>query len=197
MTPQTFLFYGKSGSGKGTQAKLLIEHLQKIDKVNKVIYIETGARLREFSQEVGLSADLTHKIMEKGGLLPSFIPIWIWTHCFVRQLRGKEHLILDGLSRRLYEAPILDDALKFYERFKPFVLSIETSDKWAHDRLAARGRSDDSKLDIEARLAWYHSNVVPTMNYFKTNSYYNFIEINGEQDIEKVHEEILTKTALK
>ncbi len=196
MKPQTFLFFGKSGCGKGTQAKLLIDALREKDKTNKVIYIETGAKLREFSQEVGLSAQMTAKVMSEGGLLPSFIPIWIWTNYFLRFINGNEHLVLDGLSRRPYEAPILDDALKFYKREKPFVILIDVSNDWSKDHLLKRGRADDSKLDIDARLAWFDTNVMPTVDYFKKSDYYNFLKINGERSIEEVHKEILSKTGL-
>lgn len=196
MIPQTYLFFGKSGSGKGTQAKLLIEELHKKDPENKVMYIETGAKLREFIEEAGLSAELARKIMSEGGLLPSFIPIWIWTNYFVRHLAGHEHLILDGLARRLYEAPVLDDALKFYNRAKPFVISINVSREWATERLMNRGRVDDNKLDIGSRLDWYDTNVSPTIEYFKSNPYYTTLDINGEQTIEDVHKEIMTKIGL-
>lgn len=196
MAPQTFLFFGKSGSGKGTQAKLLIEYLEKADPETQVEYIETGARLREFSKEVGLTANLTKSVMSKGGLLPSFIPIWIWTDFFVRRMDGSEHLVLDGLSRRLYEAPILDDALKFYKREKPFVVIINVSDDWASEHLLKRGRGDDTKLDIKARLDWYHGNVDPVVDYFKKNPYYTVLEVNGEQSIEDVHAEIIKKAGI-
>ncbi len=196
MTPQTFLLFGRSGSGKGTQAKLLIQYLQKKDPKNKVVYIETGAKLREFAQEVGMSAHRVADIMSHGGLLPSFLPIWIWTHLFVRNLTGSEHMILDGLSRRAYEAPILDDALKFYERPKPFVLIIEVARQSAKDHLLKRGRADDKNLDIDARLDWYETNVIPTIDYFKKDPYYTVLTINGEQSIDAVHQEILEKTGL-
>jgi adenylate kinase family enzyme len=119
--PYTFIFFGPSGSGKGTQADLLIKHLHEKDPHTQTVYIETGAKLREFAKEVGLTAELTRRVMSEGGLLPSFIPIWIWTNIFVRNLRGDEHLVLDGLSRRPVEGPILDGALRFYKRESPFV----------------------------------------------------------------------------
>lgn len=194
MQPQTFLFFGRSGCGKGTQAKLLTEYLNKLNPTHKVVYIETGAKLREFSQQVGLSAELTAKVMAEGGLLPSFIPIWIWTNFFVRYFSGDEHLVLDGLSRRQYEAPILGDALKFYGRKKPFVVVINVSREWSKERLLNRGRADDNKLDIDARLAWYDTNVMPTIDYFRQNNdYYTMLDINGEQPIEKVHADLVAR----
>jgi adenylate kinase family enzyme len=196
MTPHTFLLFGRSGSGKGTQAQLIKDYLLKKEPQTQVEYIETGAKLREFIQEVGLTAEMTKKIMSEGGLLPSFIPIWIWTNYFVRYMDGSEHLILDGLARRQYEAPVLDDALKFYKRDKPFIIVINTSREWSKERLLGRGRSDDNKKDIDSRLDWYEANVMPTIDYFRKNEYYATIDINGEQTIEQVHQEILQKTGI-
>lgn len=193
MTPQTILLFGKSGSGKGSQAKLLIEYFKKNDPKRQVEYIETGSKLREFAQEVGLTAEMTRKVMAEGGLLPSFIPIWIWTTYFVRYLDGSEHLILDGLSRREYEAPILDDALRFYKREKPFVVVLNVSDAWAKEHLLARARADDQGRDIDSRLAWYQTNVEPTIEYFRKSQYYTTLDINGEQSIEKVYADIISQ----
>jgi adenylate kinase family enzyme len=196
MTPHTFLLFGKSGCGKGTQAKLLQDYLHAKDPNRQVEYIETGARLREFSNEVGHTAHMVKDVMTTGGLIPSFVPIWIWTNYFIRYFDGNEHLILDGLSRRAHEATVLDEALKFYKREKPFVIIINVSDAWASQHLLSRGRGDDNNLDIQARLDWYKTNVEPTIEYFKNNEYYNVLEINGEQAIEAVHKEIVEKAGL-
>jgi adenylate kinase len=106
-------------------------------------------------------------------------------------------MILDGLSRRADEAPILDSAMKFYKRPTPAVISIELSRESAKNRLLGRKRADDTNLDIEKRLNWYDTNVVPAINYFKNNPYYKFVPINGEQTIEEVHKEILEKVGLQ
>jgi adenylate kinase family enzyme len=134
--------------------------------------------------------------MDEGGLLPEFLPIWIWTEYLVKHFSGEEHMVLDGLARRAHEAPILDSALRFYQREKPFVILINVSKKWAIERLLGRGRSDDNVSDIEKRVNWYYENVLPSVEYFKTNDFYNFIEINGEQEIEDVFKEIILKTGI-
>jgi adenylate kinase len=191
MDSKTFIFFGRSGCGKGTQAQLLIKHLEAKNAADRVVYIETGATLREFIKEVGLTQELTAKIMADGGLLPSFLPIWIWTNTFIRNLNGKEHLILDGLSRRAYEAPILNDALKFYGRKSPTVIVLNISKELSKQRLLSRGRTDDKSNDIDSRLAWYDTNVMPTIEFFRQNNYYKVVDINGEQGIEKVAADIV------
>ncbi|MFZ2521903.1 MAG: nucleoside monophosphate kinase [Minisyncoccia bacterium] len=196
MPLQTIIFFGPSGSGKGTQAKLLIEKIKESD-MREVLYVETGQRFRDFSSEASFTALKTKEIMKSGGLLPEFLPIWIWTEYFIRHISGDEHLILDGLSRRVHEAPILDSAMKFYGRENPSVVSLEVSRAWAKDRMINRGRVDDNIKDIEKRIDWYFENVLPAMEFFKNNSYYNFISINGEQSIENVHKEITSALDLK
>ncbi len=196
MTPQTFIFFGPSGSGKGTQARLLIDFLEKNNPERRTIYIETGRRFRDFITEASYTAKKTKEIIEVGGLLPEFLPIWIWSEYLIKHISGDEHLVLDGLSRRAHEAPILNSAMKFYERQKPFVISINVSRKWAEEKLLSRERGDDKIEQIEKRLDWFDKNVKPAMDYFKDNEFYTFISINGEQSVEEVHKEIMDKCGL-
>ncbi len=189
---QTFIFFGRSGSGKGTQAEMLRKYMQEKKGVEP-IYIETGQKFRNFIDQSNYSAELTKEVMSAGGLLPDFLPIWIWTTDLVNKFDGKRDLILDGLCRRPDEAPVLDSAVKFYKLGKPIVLYVKTSDEWSFARMKERGRKDDSDEYIKSRLKWFDWNVVPAMAYFYDNKDYNFFEINGEQSIEDVHKEIIAK----
>ena len=196
MQPQTFIFFGLSGSGKGTQAKLLIEELNKKDPEKKVLYLETGERLREFIKTESFTSSLTKKVIDAGDLMPEFMPIWIWAGFLVENLTGNEHIVFDGLSRRADEAPVLDSAIRFYKRENPIVISLDVSLEWTTKHLLSRGRKDDDEEGIKKRLDWYEKNVLPAIEYFKNHPYYKFVSINGEQSIEAVHQEILEKIGL-
>jgi adenylate kinase len=196
MTPKTFIFFGPSGAGKGTQARILIDHLQSVDPERKTLYIETGRRFREFMTEASFTAMKTKELIDSGGLLPEFLPIWLWSEYFVRHVSGDEHMILDGLSRRAHEAPILNSAMKFYNREKPYVIMIEVSREWAREKLLARERGDDKLEQIEKRLDWFENNVLSAVEYFKNNEFYNFITVNGEQSIVEVNKELMSKLGL-
>jgi len=196
MQPQTFIFFGPSGSGKGTQAELLQEELKKKDPERKILYIETGQKFRELAQGDSLTANEIKKVLKEGGLMPVFLPIWIWTGYLMDNLTGDEHIFFDGVSRRLVEANVLDSALKFYERKNLTVVSIECSDEWAIKLMKGRGRADDMEEEIKKRLAWYKENTAPAIEYFKNDPDYKFISINGEQTIEEVHKEIMEKVGL-
>ena len=40
-------------------------------------------------------------------------------------------------------------------------------------------------------MKWYESDVLPAVDFFRKNESYNFLEIKGEQTIEKVNEDII------
>ncbi len=196
MTPQTFILFGPSGSGKGTQANLLIDYLKEKDPEKNVFYMETGQKVRELSKHDSLTGKLTKEVIESGGLMPEFVPVYLWSQFLIENVAGNEHLVFDGLCRRQDEPPVFDSAMKFYKRELPFIISINVSDNWATEKLLGRGRGDDNEEDIRNRLIWYKDHVLSAINFFKDNPYYKFIEINGEQSIEEVHQEILGKIGL-
>ncbi len=185
--PYTILLFGSSGSGKGTQAKLLMERIEA-QGANKVLHVETGELFRDFiDNSRSYTSKLTAITLKSGGLLPVFLPVWVWTNYFMEHYTGSEHLILDGLARRFYEAPAVDSALRFYKREDVHVLYLKTSYGWSSERLMSRGRGDDSPEQIKHRLDWFYENTIPAVNYFKNHASYTFHEINGEQSVEDVH----------
>lgn len=195
---RTFILFGLSGAGKGTQAKLLTEYLAKNDSERETIYLSTGELFRTFIKSESYTSAKVKSILDEGGLLPEFLPIWIWTDFFNKNIKtNTEHLVLDGIARKKNEAPVLDGALSFYGRTTPDIILINVSHELATRRLKERGRYDDNNEDISARLNWYETNVVPSINYFRENKRYNIHDINGEQSVEDVHKDILKQTHLE
>jgi adenylate kinase family enzyme len=193
MEKQTFIFMGRSGCGKGTQADLLQEFLKKNDSEREILYIETGKRFRSFISQDSYSSQISRSMMEKGVLQPEFLAIYTWTGALIEGMKEDEHLIIDGTPRKLHEAEVLDTALQFYKRGKPHFIFMNVSREWSEERLKNRGRGDDAVELIQKRSDWYDTDVVPAINYFRDNSNFHFLDINGEQTIEEVHQEILIK----
>lgn len=189
MKSQAFLFLGRSGCGKGTQAKLLADFLKSQNK--DIIYVETGSQFREFVKSSNYSGELAGNILKEGHLIPVFLPIWIWGGIFVNKFTGKEDLVLDGLCRRKEESIALESAFDFYNINKPNIILINVSKEWSHARMMERSRADDTPEKIQNRLDWYDKDVVPSIEYFKGKDKFNFVDINGEQTIEKVHDDII------
>jgi adenylate kinase len=196
MSPHTFVFIGRSGCGKGTQAKLLIEELGQKDAEHPVYYLETGKRFRDFIAQEGYTNDLARVTMNAGRRQPDFLAIWMWSHHFVEDLKGTEHLVIDGTPRSLQEAQVLDNAFTFYNRAPVTIIHLNVSRGWSEKHLLARGRTDDSKDDIKARLDWYEKDVEPAVEFFRKHDRFHFIEVNGEQPIEVVQQEIINTIGL-
>jgi len=78
------------------------------------------------------------------------------------------------------------------------IIYVNVSDAWSIARLEGRGRADDKSLaEVKKRLAWFNTDVVPALDFYKNNPDYQYLDINGEQTIEQVQAEILTKLGFK
>ncbi|MBI4156006.1 MAG: nucleoside monophosphate kinase [Candidatus Zambryskibacteria bacterium] len=193
MKPQTFIFIGRSGCGKGTQAELLKKLILEKDPQSKIFYLETGASFRQFVTGEKYSNKLANEIYKKGDRQPDFLAVHMWSHVLIADFKGTEHAFFDGICRSLPEAMVFTTALEFYNR-KATIIYINVSREWSEARLLARGRDDDkSREEIKKRLDWFDRDSYPAVEYFKSNDRYDVLDINGEQTIEKVHREIVTK----
>ncbi len=190
---------GRAGCGKGTQSKLLRDFITAHDdEKRKVFYLETGARFREFIKGDSFSSKLAGEVNKTGMPQPAFLAVWNWAHLMVEQLTGEEHVFVDGTPRSYQEALVFDSAVTFYGRNKPVIIYIDVSKDWSKGLLAKRaqieGRVDDQQIEqIEKRLSWFDTDVVPAIDYFRVNGRYKYIHINGEQAIEKVHADIIAE----
>ncbi|HZS43327.1 MAG TPA: nucleoside monophosphate kinase [Candidatus Paceibacterota bacterium] len=195
MIPQTFIFIGRSGCGKGTQSDLLHKYINANDKDEHLIfYLETGARFREFMEKENFSSKLAKDISLKGDRQPDFLAVWMWSNILLENFTDSEHLIVDGAPRSLPEARVFDSAIKFYRRKNTTVIYLNVDRKWSETHLQRRGRADDINVnEVKRRLDWFEKDVVPAVEYFKENKDYRFFEVNGEQTPEKVHYDIIQK----
>lgn len=184
--PLNFILLGRSGCGKGTQAQLLAERFSNIKIVS------TGDLMRDLTKQNTDVGQRVKEILQKGGLPYDDLATALWMYKISYLIKNKEGIICDGFPRRLNEAKNLDKFLKWIERKeRTKVLLLDISEKEAYTRLKKRAREDDADLEIRNRLGWYQERTVPVIDYYKKGG--RLIRINGEQTIEAIHQEILTK----
>jgi len=188
--PLAFIFYGRSGSGKGTQARLLKEYLES-HTGRQVLYVETGNGFRDLAMKDRLTSRLVKQVMTEGGLMPEFLPIWVWANALVKKFTGEEHLILDGLARRVDEVPILDSALRFFGFGQPYIVYLNVPRERAFAMLKGRGRPDDTEASINERLDWFEQNVQFALERLSSMPNYRLLDVDGTKSIEEVHKEIV------
>ena len=196
MVPQTFIFAGPSGSGKGTQVDLLKQYLQK--KTPKIPQFSsyTGDGFRALMQGSTLASKLAKEIQEAGGLQPEFLAVYLWADNLIKNVTGKEHLFIDGSPRKIAESMVLDSALQFFRRSPVHLILVNVSSAESKRRLLLRARHDDGDEKIDRRLSWYATEVVPAVNYLKDRVGYIFHDINGEQTPAEVHQAVVKALGL-
>jgi adenylate kinase family enzyme len=108
------------------------------------------------------------EICKTGNRQPDFIALWKWSHLLVERVTAEEHVIFDGTPRSLHEAQILDTAITFYNRQRPHVLYFNVSRETSEARMIARRWMDNiNPEEIERRLNWFETDVIPAMEYFR------------------------------
>lgn len=196
MEPVTVAFFGISGSGKGTQCVLLEDYLREKDPSRPVVRPEMGDLLRRFMQSGTVLAKHIAEIVNSGGLVPSFVPIYLLTGVLNEHFDGSQHVILDGVSRRPDQSRAVHDMMKLWERKNLQAIVLKLSKETAKARLIARGRADDATDEaLKSRFEWYEEHVVPSIEELRKLGW-TVHDVDGESDVETVHKRILTTLKL-
>ena len=194
MQPFTVLFFGSQGAGKGTQVKMLIDHLKsKSDR--GVIHIDMGAELRAMISEGGHTGPLVQAVLNAGNRMPDFMPTYLQTKKIVEHFTGTEHIVADGLARGPDQTRAFDDMMQFYGRGDYKIIQLTLSEDSSVKRLLARGRVDDTEEAIRSRLAWTQTDMVPQLDLLRGRGR-TIHEIDGEPDVETIHKNILSVLGL-
>ncbi len=200
MKPQSFIFIGRYGSGKGTQAKLLVEALKRAEPKTEELYVETGAEFRKFSAGDSYTAKHTKNIINSGGLMPEFMCVYVWGKRIAEEYTGSENLIFDGTPRKLMEAKMLESVFPFLGLPVPYVIYLDVEHEESSKRISLRagnqGRADDGATALAERQKAFEADVVPTINWYRSHPGVKFLDIDGERTIEEIHADIVQKIGL-
>ena len=153
---------GPPGSGKGTQATLLVKQLG-------VPHISTGALLRDAAQrgtDLGLQAKA---LSDKGNLVPDDVMAGM----LEERLGHKDvsnGFILDGYPRNLAQAESLTALLERLDQPVEEAILIDIEAHHILKRIAKRaqeeGRADDTEETVRNRLRVYAKQTAPVADYY-------------------------------
>lgn len=198
MQRYTVIFIGPQGSGKGTQIEKLKTVLEADDERRRVVDIQTGRRFRSLAaKQETFAEDKVAATLNAGSLQPDFLSAVLWGQAMVDQLDPKSHLLIDGFPRTVAQIPDLEDAFHFFERETVQVMNLITPEEVVRERMNSRARADDTTESIEERLRWYKQDTLLVVEYYKKRADTIVHDIDGTQDIEGVHSQIIEALKLK
>ena len=212
MKSRNIIFLGRSGSGKGTQAELL---MKKFALAN----IDTGDILRRLAKKNDKFGKTVLETISHGKL----VPIWLVIYCWLDQLLkvpSKKGIIMEGSPRQLEEAKTLEEVFSWLGREDFRVVYLQTSAKEVTQRLLTRRicskcgkefslnftpnlkncshcggklvrRKDDYPKAIKNRMLFFQKKILPVINYFRKKKM--VVEVNGEGSVQEIHKRILKK----
>lgn len=181
------ILLGPPGAGKGTQAKLLVEHL-------RIVQISTGDMLRAEVKANTSLGQRVQQVMDSGALVSDNIIIQLVKDRIARP-DCKNGFLLDGFPRTLAQA----ESLKQQNVELDCVINIDVPDeeiisrmsgRWAHapsgrtyhnifnppkkaglDDITGEmliQREDDKEVTVRKRLTIYHQQTQPLLKYYRT-----------------------------
>jgi adenylate kinase len=175
---------GAPGSGKGTQAALLVEELD-------LPHISTGELLRsavKAGSELGLKAKV---VMDRGELVSDEIMLGLIEER-LSQADMSGGFILDGYPRNIVQAQALDVLLARLEQPVDEALQIDIDVDMVVSRIAKRaaeeGRSDDTEETVRKRMEVYAAQTAPVVDYYGNKGVLS--RVLGEGSIEEVFQRI-------
>jgi adenylate kinase len=169
---------GAPGSGKGTQAARLKDHLQ-------VPHISTGDLLRAevaAGSPLGLQAKV---VMARGDLVSDEILLGMLEDRLSRaDVAGG--FILDGYPRNLAQADALGQLLARIGQPMDHALQLEVDTDLLVERLAGRakaeGRADDNPESVRNRLNVYNDVTAPVIEFYRQRGMLKVVHGEGSMD---------------
>jgi len=180
---------GAPGSGKGTQAARLREHLQ-------VPHISTGDLLRA-AVKAGTPLGLQAKaVMESGALVSDEIVLGMLEERLTAGDTGNG-FILDGYPRNLAQANALDGLLARLRQPVDIAVQLDVEAELLVERIAGRaqveGRADDTPEAVRNRLKVYNEATAPVVDYYRNAG--RLACVNGVGSVDEVFQRILETLA--
>jgi adenylate kinase len=175
---------GPPGSGKGTQAALLVKQLG-------VPHISTGALLRNAAKrgtELGLKAKA---LTDKGELVPDSV-ISDMIEERLSRADVTNGFILDGYPRNLAQAESLDLLLARMNQPVDEAILIDLDPERIIKRIAKRaqeeGRADDTEETVRNRLQVYSEQTAPLADYYAERGL--LTKVLGEGGVDEIFQRI-------
>ncbi len=173
------ILLGPQGSGKGTQAQLLVEKLG-------LQHFEAGKILRSIADSDNQHAGAVKAAINSGNLVPDeLVRLIAWDFINKHKNGG---FIFDGYPRSVAQYEHLQDMLMKFGKKIDRVIDLEISEGETIKRLTKRKREDDTPEAIGKRLQFWRQQTMPVIERARQEGI--LLKIDGERPIEVIHKDI-------
>ncbi|MCL4386870.1 MAG: nucleoside monophosphate kinase [Patescibacteria group bacterium] len=204
---ENFIFIGAPGSGKDTQIEGLCA--KKNFKV-----VSTG----DIARKKGETDPKISEILKRGGFISDDL-VEEWIKEAISKINPGKSLIIDGFPRSISQAKKLEEILIKNNREITKAIFLEVPNEKLVSRLSKRysckvgdrilslteeeciklggiseKREDDNLEAIQTRIKLFHKKTEPLLAYFEKEG--KLLKVNGDQTIEQVENELLSKLNL-
>lgn len=177
----TILMTGKTGSGKGVQARLLQQKLG-------FTLFSSGDRFREIKQTDTAIGNRIREDMDKGLLMPSWLSIYVFQEGLFK-LKTSEGIVFEGTARKRPEAESFHEIANWLGR-SYLCIHLVVPDEEVIRRQVKRGREDsNNKEKIQTRLEEYRTYTASVIDFFREKN--KLVDVDGLGTPEEIHERIL------
>lgn len=178
------VFFGIQGSGKGTQARLLLQNFP-------FYYFEAGQELRTIIASGTPLGKEVSSYVDQGQLVPFAIIITVMKEA-IAKVPASQPILFDGIPRDHDQMVEFNRLMNEFNRSFHcihFMLPKDEAEQRIAKRAVEQGRIDDAdEQKVQKRISWFYEKNMPVIDHYAAQGMVT--EIDASQSVEDIQNQL-------